>query len=479
MYRLSAAFLLCFFTASAAHAQRAGENVLTSAVDAFGTTLGRDSFGLYDQMQIRGFSPTVAGNIRVLGMNFDQQQMLQRSIRLGSSVRVGIATLGFPFPAPTGVVDFSLRVPVGKEGGSATIGLQERYRFNADFDNEIKLTDSFSMTVAALGEYRNVLDGNKGTLISMGVTGRYKPSADVEIVPFFGTNIKSNDFAQPRWFTTDREEPDQQIDRLTIIGPDWAVESDFGINTGVVAKVRPAENWLVEAALFRSINIRSDWNSLLVRDIDDNGIGRRIVISDPRQYRASWSTEVRATRTITTGAVQHKLIAAVRGRKVFARIGGSVRTDLGLADLGERINIPRPVQQFGPQTIDKVRQGTVSLGYEGRWLQHAEFAGGVQFSDYQKRIDQPGQPLNTISEKPVLYNGILAVRVAPGFNIYGAYTSGFDGERRRTHRSCQPQRPAACPAHQADGAGLPAAPAVEHGAQFQRLPHRKAVLRTR
>ena len=56
-----------------AHAQRASENIVTSAQDAFGTTIGDESIGLYSSTNARGFSPKDAGNMRIEGLFYDQQ----------------------------------------------------------------------------------------------------------------------------------------------------------------------------------------------------------------------------------------------------------------------------------------------------------------------------------------------------------------------------------------------------------------------
>ncbi|HKN41271.1 MAG TPA: TonB-dependent receptor, partial [Sphingomicrobium sp.] len=49
-------------------AQRTGENAVTSAEDAFGTSVGNETIGLYSTDEVRGFSPAVAGNIRIDGL---------------------------------------------------------------------------------------------------------------------------------------------------------------------------------------------------------------------------------------------------------------------------------------------------------------------------------------------------------------------------------------------------------------------------
>src|SRR4051812_8801921 len=96
---------IVLLAAPKAFAQRAGENAVASADDAFGTSVGTESTGLYSTTNARGFSPIQAGNVRIEGLYFDQQSQLSNRIFSGSTVRVGISAQAYPFPAPTGIAD--------------------------------------------------------------------------------------------------------------------------------------------------------------------------------------------------------------------------------------------------------------------------------------------------------------------------------------------------------------------------------------
>src|SRR5580693_1878902 len=86
-------------------------NVVSSAEDAFGITLGPESLGLYNPGSVRGFSPTLAGNVRIDGLYFDQQGSMFDRLVTDTRIRVGLAAVGFPWPAPSGIVDYSLCEP--------------------------------------------------------------------------------------------------------------------------------------------------------------------------------------------------------------------------------------------------------------------------------------------------------------------------------------------------------------------------------
>src|SRR6185437_12867060 len=102
---------LSLLAAPQAWAQRAGENAVTGAADAFGTSIGNERTGIYNENDVRGFSPIQAGNARIEGLYFDKVGDENDRIFESSRIRVGIAAQGFAFPAPTGIEDFSLRAP--------------------------------------------------------------------------------------------------------------------------------------------------------------------------------------------------------------------------------------------------------------------------------------------------------------------------------------------------------------------------------
>lgn len=423
---LFAAALVTAAPVTPVQAQRATENILTSATNAFGTSLGRDNFGLYSPNSVRGFSPTQAGNNRILGLYFDQLGGVTRGIRQGASVKVGLAQLATPFPAPTGVVDTMVRVPGDKGLGSTTIGLQENWKANYEFEKELPFSKDAAITLGGLAEYRNILSGDLGRIWGIGVTGRFSPVADVEIIPFIGTFTRYKEFSPPRWFTQDRERPAQQVDRTRIIGPNWADDGETATNAGIVTRIRPDTNLDIDIGLFRAVQIRQSSHSTLVRNIDAQGFGDRIVISDPRQLRTSWSGEVRIARRFKTGDLAHTVLASLRGREVNARVGGSDRVNLGRSFLNDRIDSPRPTFNYGSLTSDQVSQRIYGIGYQGKWGNVAEVAGGIQYNDYNKIIDAPGQPLVTLSDSPIQMNGTAAINVTSKFAVYAAFTEGLE-----------------------------------------------------
>ena len=409
-----------------AMAQRAGDNVLTSAADAFGTTLGRENFGIYTTNRVRGFSPTEAGNNRIMGLYFDQIGLVTRAARMGSTVRVGLGTFDSPFPAPTGIVDNNLRVPSENNLGSATFGLIDQWKVAGDFEKEINFSSHVGVTASMLGEFRNIMDGDPGRAWAWGLTGRLRPMEGLEIIPFTSGRVRYEEVAEARWFTRDKKQPVLRRDRLTNIGPLWANADETNTNHGAIIKLRAIENWDLDVGVFLGTQDRRRNHSILVRNIDETGAGNREIVSDPRQMRNSWSGEARLTRKLKTGALEHKLIASYRGRRAFGRIGGNDRVNLGRFDMNARVDVPEAQFNYRPQTIDRVKMDVLSAGYEGQWGPRVHVAGGVQFMDYQKKIDQPGLPVTLQRDKPMLLNGLASYQVTNGIIAYAAFTQGLE-----------------------------------------------------
>jgi iron complex outermembrane receptor protein len=124
-----------------ARAQRAGENAVTAASDAFGTVVGTQTIGLYSPTNARGFSPTQAENIRIEGLYFDQQTTSSDPYLFsGTDMRVGIAAQSYAFPSPSGIADLTLRVPGDGAGASVVLIRGPLSTWSAEIDARYPLS---------------------------------------------------------------------------------------------------------------------------------------------------------------------------------------------------------------------------------------------------------------------------------------------------------------------------------------------------
>ena len=103
----------------------------------------------------RGALPTEAGNLRLEGLYFDRQGDTTNRIVTGSTVRVGLSAQSYPFMAPTGVVDYRLRMPGDKQINSAVATFGPYNQYGLELDTQVPLVAeklSFGGGVSGAGD---------------------------------------------------------------------------------------------------------------------------------------------------------------------------------------------------------------------------------------------------------------------------------------------------------------------------------------
>lgn len=403
---------------------RAGENAVRGASDAFGTVIGREEIGLYSAEDIRGFSPVVAGNVRIEGLYFDPVIFPSDRISGATTIRVGPSALGSPFPSPTGIVDLSLRVPGDKRAGSALVSVDSFGSHIAELDLALPLTDRFSLGLGGMIRRERFVTAAHDDKFEGAMIARWQVSDGLRLVPFLSFTVTPRDDVPPLFVPAgDMLPPDPP--RRVFVGPRWARQRDSEINAGLVTDWAIARGWVFKAGLFRSSVVLPTAFSNLMEDVQPDGTARQRVVADPRLFFVSNSGEARLTRTLTDGERTHRVHIALRGRKAFRRFGGSDEIDLGLTDIGRPGTAPLPTFNFSQQQEDRVTQFTGAVGYEGDWQGVGALSIGLQKTDYAKRIGLPGFK-QAIDATPWLGNINAAIRLGGGTEIYGGWVTGLE-----------------------------------------------------
>jgi iron complex outermembrane receptor protein len=410
--------------AGTASAQRTGENAVASAQDAFGTSVGNERVGIYSPGSARGFSPVQAGNLRINGMYFDIQGDLNERLISGSNVRVGLTAQSYPFPAPSGVADFGLRVPGSEAVASTVVGIGPFGGPRVEVDAQLPVSDRLSLA-GGIGwnDAENAYGGDQ-SVFTVATLARWRPTDTVEIIPFWSMKTERGVEPQPIIFTAGSFLP-PPIERRRFFGPEWVQNSGDDFNSGVLATIGMGD-WTLRAGAFRSI-AHDDRNfSLQFRNASADGEADRFVISEEDRRFASTSGELRLTRQLVEGDRLHLLHLMTRGRLQSRRNGGSQSFNFGRGRIDEQINAPEPELVLGEQSTDKVRQGTVGLGYEGRWRGVGELSLGIQRTSYRKEVDRPSGPLPASKSSPWLFNGNLSILASSDLVFYAGYTKGLE-----------------------------------------------------
>ncbi len=422
---IAASWLLFSWAPAAAVQQRTDENAVTAAEDAFGVTIGRESLGLYTSSSVRGFSPTVAGNVRIDGLYFDQVWGLNSRVRSTSRIRVGPSAQGFPFPAPTGIVDYSLRIPGSERSVGVLVDTDAWGSLGAEADFVFPLSaDRLSVSLGLAAREYEYYNGTSGSYANAGGVVRFAPTDALEILPFGVISEGRDDETGPIYVPAGYFLP-PRVNRRDFEGPHWPAYEGTAYNFGVLARYNPTPQWTVRAGVFESALDDDALFGHLLLDLQPDGSAQRLIVADPPSKSASTSGELRATRSFSEANRLHLVHLNLRARSRTRNYGGSDFIDLGPRVPGETVKSPRPEFEFGPQTYDRVDQQTAGLAYELRWGQKAQIGAGLQRTDYEKQVDFPDGQTRTRDE-PWLYNLAAAWALNPTVTFYANYTRGLE-----------------------------------------------------
>jgi iron complex outermembrane receptor protein len=268
-------------------------------------------------------------------------------------------------------------------------------------------------------------DGTDGFHNIQGVMFHWRPSPNIEVIPFWNRSEFRNDERGPIYVPAGSYLP-PRIPLRRFAGPDWADFDSTGITQGIVGAYSMSPDWLIRAGLFWSeLDDTTDFVNLLT-DLQPDGSANRVIIADPQSETSSTSGEFRLSRSIREGTRQHLVHLSFRGRDRAKRYGGSDSIDFGPTTIYEPFEVPEPLFQFAPQSEDRVRQLTGGLAYEGRWPGRGELSFGASYTDYEKQVLLPGAPGATTGSTPWLYYGSVAANVSDALVVYASYTEGLE-----------------------------------------------------
>jgi iron complex outermembrane receptor protein len=422
--RLAVLTIAASASATPALAQRTGENAVTSADDAFGTSVGNETIGLYSTDEVRGFSPAVAGNIRIDGLYMGGIVIGNQRIRSGSNVRVGLSAQGYPFPAPTGIVEMTLR-PAGTEPALSGVLYAGGSQLGFDLDGQLPLSDTFSLAGGiALNRYIDFPDGDYGQYLSVGIAPVWRPTDGTEVRAYLGVENSPHDLSTPLVFPAGNELPAKIPYEFHT--QKWAYWKNRFTNLGLFGHTSFGSWRLSGGAFHQLINSWRSYNTLIVNGEPDGDAEFRVNIHPPRITIAN-AGEVRLSRSFDDGPRRHALHLSVKGGNRNGEFGGEEQVTLGPVVIGEPFpQVPKPPVTFGEETSDKARQAGVGLAYHGRWQGVGELSIGVQRLSYRKTISPPEEDDIITRADPWLWNGTLAINLAKGLVAYAGYTKGLE-----------------------------------------------------
>jgi iron complex outermembrane receptor protein len=411
-----------------AMAQRTSENLVTQSADAFGKTIGSEKIGLYNAEDVRGFNPVDAGNVRIEGLYFDHVERVPARIVEGSTVRVGLSVQGVPFPAPTGIVDYSLTL---YEGKSILSGMVERGPFGGVAGNlelRLPLAGEKLGIDGGFGFREQVRpEGGRNGFRSYGGSVVWRPTGAAMFTVFAGAFTNRGDEARVTIFPAAGEDL-PNVPRGQFLGQSWTDRNGMGTTFGGIGKLAKGP-WLFEAGLFE-FRTHSETNFAdLLRGVKaDGSASSRTIIYDPDSETRSFSGEGRVTRLFRMGAVEHRIIVSARGRVKDRLFGGVQRIDLGPSSAITPDFQAKPVLLPQVKDEDHVQQMNWGLAYGFKWLDRGSVDLSVSHTSYTKKLDfaDVRLPVLETRDNPILVTAAGSVRLNRHLSLYGGYVRGLE-----------------------------------------------------
>lgn len=407
-------------------AQRTGENAVVQSSDAFGHSVGNEKTGLYTSEDVRGFNPVDAGNVRVEGLYFDQISQLPGRLIDSNTVRVGITAQGYPFPAPTGLVDFALTKPDEQFSGSFSLEGNQHGGVNGSIEAKLPI-DGERFGISGGFGFRAVArtEGGRAFFSGGGTTLAWRPYKGAEVLAIGGLFLSRNDEARPTLFPLADGLP-PEIERRRFFGQDWAKRDFTSTVFGVVAKL-PSGDWRLEAALMRQTRKSESAFADVVTGVTPDGrASGRTIVADGNNFDGSTSGELRLIRNLGSDALTHQLTLNLRGRMRDRRFGGTVALPLGPSFADRPDPRLEPAYALGAENLDRVRQATFGAAYRLNWAGRGSFDASVAKSFYRKSIDF-ADPLRADTEtrdRPLLWNVAGSLIVTSKLAFYASYVAG-------------------------------------------------------
>jgi iron complex outermembrane receptor protein len=410
-----------------AFAQRADENAVTAAQDAFGTSIGFQNVGLYSPNDARGFSPQQAGNLRIEGLYFDQQTWVTDDCLVReTTMRVGIAAQSYSFPAPTGIADLSLRTPGDKALASAVLTRGPFNTATADLEAQIPLADR-ALGVDICAGYRKNFEVDifhESHTAVFATTFRWLPTANTEIIPFWSYNVGGARRIVPEVYT-DGTVPIPLFRTRDLGAQSWTTWGWHQTTFGAVAKSSLEGSWELAAGLFHSLE-RDPLGFQPYMTLATAYTADSVMDVAPPFVAESTSGELRLARVFKNGVHQQQIQFSIRGRTVEREFGGDAITDLGTIALTSQAPFAQPQLAFSPQSRDNTRQLDLGFTFEERWQGVGSFAVGILNDHYRRNVVVPPATVDTNYTSPRLLSLRSEVDRGGRLIFYASFVQGLE-----------------------------------------------------
>lgn len=399
-------------------------NAVAQAEDAFGGTIGAETVGIYSDTDVRGLNPQRAGNARMEGVYFDQYAIVPSRLREGSDIRVGFTALGYPSPAPTGIIAHRLR-PVGDKF-TVNFGLNQTQYGGSAIDTYTQLPivkDHIGIGTGISWAWTGNPDGALQKTFNIGVIVPLRFNG-FEIKPIFSDSHLYDGDTRPIIYAAGPFVP-RMPKAGRNLGQRWARQDNSNINLGALIKAPLTGRLSFRGGFVQSrINRLKNYTEIFLA-FDPGGLASDIMEIDPVQKSYANSWDALLSYRLDRGRLHHNFLLQYKGRRRHIESGGTDYFDFGDVILGQRDPQPRPATHFAGLTVGMLRQDNVTLGYIGRLDGVGQVNLGVTKSVYHAAARGPAGSFSS-GARPWLYNASVMVRPLSHVALYAGYVTGLE-----------------------------------------------------
>jgi iron complex outermembrane receptor protein len=420
---VSAAAILASGCSSAVWAQT---SAVAEAEDAFGQRVGDETVGLYNETQVRGFNLENAGNYRLDDHYFVRSGQLPDALVDGSTVRVGASALEVDFPAPSGLVEFSLRRPgVGRFGADGTAGARwagspffRAHGWARSRNSDAAILGGFEMAPGA-----TFPDGTQGSETSFGTIGNIRAGKLALQALFGGVERHYNgDYA---FFSTGPVLPSPLLGRYQMFGPEWGKFRTSERMLGGTAAWRASSDLDLSVAYFHSW-ARTPEADFTALELVDARQAQATIFQARDQRRNGGSGELKVRKRFTSGEFNQELILAIRTSESDSLNTAGEAHDLGIVNLKTR--------DFGPAAapagnaayaLTRSRQTGSGVTYRTTYRDFLRLNVGAMHADYRKTVDVEMEH-NRSHQAPWLFDAAISIAPKSSSLLYASYAKGLE-----------------------------------------------------
>jgi iron complex outermembrane receptor protein len=425
--RLRTALLGCLALTPAWAQEHAQDIVTVVAEDVFGTSFGLQSVGLYSPTDARGFSPQQAGNLRIEGLYFDQESANVGScIVRQTTMRIGIAAQTYSMPAPTGIADYTLRIPGDRWAFSGTMSRGPFTGATFQLEEQMPIEANRLSADVCVANYLDVTPDNDrhDDWMILGTTLRWQPVTGTEVVPFWSSVQGGDREVLPTVYTGGAISIPMFRERDLATQP-WSSQGWQMRNFGVVSRSTLADHWKLATGLFHSQE-HDPPSYYPYLDLTGGRSADSVLDVPPPVNVESSSGEMRLVGTATHDKREQIFEVSLRGRSVRRSFGGDDTIDLGNVTLSQSIPALPPALNFTATSLDRVRELDMGSSYEERWQGVVSIAFGIIRENYRRTIAIPGMEPATDRLMPWRINSRFTVVATRELLFYGSYTQGLE-----------------------------------------------------